>query len=147
MFLKLTLPSLKTYPLLQIGASLKISNRMANSVYPDETFYITKTCRPSPRPPPPPFPQLSPTFYIVQLGFTRLNIIFLISVQKHRLWVLVHAVLTSTYNICFEQKYEKYQNFCPIAFRFRWWNFQYICFKRILFHRNHNTVIHTYNIH
>ena len=24
---------------------------------------------------------------------------------------LVEAVLTSTYNLCFEQKYEKYQNF------------------------------------
>ena len=26
--------------------------------------------------------------YIVKLGFTRVNIIFLISAQKHRLWVL-----------------------------------------------------------
>ena len=32
--------------------------------------------------------------------------IFLISAQKHRLWVLVRAeaVLTSTHNLCFEQK-------------------------------------------
>ena len=45
------------------------------------------------------FDPLKPHFYIV-------NIIFLISAQKHRLWVL-----TSTHNLCFEQKYEKYQSF------------------------------------
>ena len=44
-------------------------------------------------------------FYIVKLGLTGVYIIFLISAQKHRLWVL--AVLTSTDNECFEQKYEK----------------------------------------
>ena len=54
--------------------------------------------------------------YIVKLGFTRVYItcIILISVQKHRLWELIRTievVLTSTHNLCFEQKYEKYQNF------------------------------------
>ena len=51
-------------------------------------------------------------FYTVKLGFTGVYIIFLISAQKHRLWVLVsfEAVLTSTHNLCFEQKCEKYQN-------------------------------------
>ena len=72
-----------------------------------------------------------PHIYIVKLGFTGVYIIFLISAQKHRLWVLVRtaspcrgiltstynlcfvgdAVLTSTHNLCFEQKYEKYQSF------------------------------------
>ena len=60
---------------------------------------------------------LNPTFIIVKLGFTGVYIIFLISAQKHRLWVLSEAVLTSTHNLYFEQKYEKYQ-FLPVNFRF-----------------------------
>ena len=32
---------------------------------------------------------LKPHFYIVKLGFTGVYVIFLISAQKHRLWVLV----------------------------------------------------------
>ena len=49
-------------------------------------------------------------FYKVKLGFTGVCIIFLTSAQKHRLWVFVRtalvseAVLTSTYNLRFEQK-------------------------------------------
>ena len=58
--------------------------------------------------------------YAVKLGFTGVNIIFLISAQKHRLWVLAEAVLTSTHNSCFEQKYEKYQNVYLKTFSF-WW--------------------------
>ena len=51
-------------------------------------------------------------FYIVKLGFTEVYIIFLIFAQKHRLWVFVtEAVLMSSHNLCFEQKYENYQNF------------------------------------
>ena len=57
------------------------------------------------------FDPLKPRFYIVKLGLTGLHIIFLISAQKHRLWLLGEAVLTSTNNLCFEQKYEKYQKF------------------------------------
>ena len=37
------------------------------------------------------FDPLKPHFYIVKLGFTGVYIIFLISVQKHRLWVLVRT--------------------------------------------------------
>ena len=62
--------------------------------------YITKTYLYN-------FDPLKPHFYVVKLGLTGVCIIFLISAQKHRLWV----VLTSTHNLCFEQKYEKYQNF------------------------------------
>ena len=66
------------------------------------------------------FDPLKPRFYIVKLGFTGVYIIFLISAQKHRLWVLVRtaSVLTSTHNLCFEQKYEKYQNFLIENFHF-----------------------------
>ena len=60
------------------------------------------------------FDPLKSHFYIVKLGFTVVYIIFLISAQKaqkHRLWVLIRtasvAVLMSTHNPCFEQKYEK----------------------------------------
>ena len=35
---------------------------------------------------------LKPHFYIVKLGFTGVYIIFLISAQKHRLWVLVRTI-------------------------------------------------------
>ena len=67
------------------------------------------------------FDPLKPHFYIVKLGFTGVYIISLISAQKHRLWVLVRiveAVLTSTHNLCFEQKYEKYQKFLSEIFFF-----------------------------
>ena len=43
---------------------------------------ITKTCLYN-------FDPLKPHFYIVKLGFTGVYIIFLISPQKHSLWVLV----------------------------------------------------------
>ena len=78
------------------------------------SFTITKTC-------PYNFDPLKPHFYIVKLGFTEVYIIFLISAQKQRLWVLVRtasAVLTRTHNLCFEQKYEKYQNFFIWKFSF-----------------------------
>ena len=56
------------------------------------------------------FDLLKPYFYIVKLGFTGVYIIFyLCLLRKHRLWILVsEAVLTSTHNLCFEQKYEKW---------------------------------------
>ena len=37
---------------------------------------------------------VKPHFYIVKLGFTGVYIIFLISAQKHRLWILVRRVST-----------------------------------------------------
>ena len=45
---------------------------------------ITKTCLYI-------FYSLKPHFYIVKLGFTGVYIMFLISAQKHRLWVLVRT--------------------------------------------------------
>ena len=62
------------------------------------------------------FDPLKPHFYIVKLGFTGVYIIFIISAQKHS-----EAVLTSTHNLCFEQKYEKYQKFLAENFHFFWW--------------------------
>ena len=61
------------------------------------------------------FDPLKPQFYIVKLGFTGVNIIFLISAQKHRLWVLVSPASSSDsneyHNLYFEQKYKKCQNY------------------------------------
>ena len=72
------------------------------------------------------FGPLKPHFYPIKLGFTGIYIIFLISAQKHRLWVLVRTASTSTHNLCFEQLYKKYPIFYLKTFSFWWWNFQYI---------------------
>ena len=53
---------------------------------PDQTVYIMKICLHN-------FDALKPHFYIVKLGFTGVYIIFLISAQKQRLWVLVRTAL------------------------------------------------------
>ena len=50
-------------------------------------LFITKTCLYN-------FDHLKPHFYIVKLGFTGVYIIFVISAQKHRLWVLVRTAST-----------------------------------------------------
>ena len=83
---------------------------------PTLLFFITKTCLYN-------FDPLKPHFYIVKLGFTGVDIIFLIFARKHRLWVLVRTAsprrfLMSTHNLCFEQKYEKYQSFLSINDKF-----------------------------
>ena len=70
------------------------------------------------------FDPLKPHFYTVKLGFTGVHIIFLIFAQKHRLRTcknhLIEPVLTSTHNLCFEQKYmyEKYHFFLSENFQF-----------------------------
>ena len=51
----------------------------------------------------------------MKLGFTGVYIIFLISAKKHRLWVHVR---TGTHNLCFEKKYEEYQNLLSENFHF-----------------------------
>ena len=43
------------------------------------------------------FDPLKPHFYIVKLGFTGVYIIFLISAQKHKLWVLVRTASPTIY--------------------------------------------------
>ena len=68
------------------------------------------------------FDPLKPHFYIVKLGLTGVYIIFLISAKNidcgYSLEPLDRAVLTSTHNLCFEQKYEKYQSFSFENFQF-----------------------------
>ena len=45
------------------------------------------------------FYPLKPHFYILKLGFTGVYIIFLISAQKHRLWVLVRTASSCGYSL------------------------------------------------
>ena len=88
---------------------------------------ITKTCLYN-------FDPLKPNFYIVKLGFTGVYIIFLLSAQNmdcgysleppcrggsnEYLNLAGEALLTSTHNLCFEQKYEKYHSFLSEYFKF-----------------------------
>ena len=76
---------------------------------------ITKTCLYN-------FDPLKPQFYIVKLGFTGVNIIFLISAQNHRLWYSLEPPRRGGYNeyhnLCFEQKYEKISAFLSENFQF-----------------------------
>ena len=69
--------------------TMKAQMKLFNIAWQDTLSYkicavkrITKTCLYY-------FDPLKPHFYIVKLGFTGVYIIFLISAQKHRLWVLV----------------------------------------------------------
>ena len=54
----------------------------------------------------------------VRVIFTPLHPTLYIFALKHRLWVLVEAVLTCTHNQCFEHKKEKYHNFSSENYRF-----------------------------
>ena len=51
-------------------------------------IFITKACLYN-------FDPLKPYFYVVKLGFTGVDIIFLISAHKHGLWVLVRTASQS----------------------------------------------------
>ena len=68
------------------------------------------------------FDPLKPLFYIVKLGFTGVCIIFLISAKNincgYPLEPPHKGVLMSTHNLCFEQEFEKYQNFLSENFHF-----------------------------
>ena len=64
------------------------------------------------------FDPLKPHFYIVKLGFTGVYTISLISAKKHRLWILVEAVLTSTHNQCFRAEIRNISKFLSENFQF-----------------------------
>ena len=83
------------------------------------------------------FDPLKPHFYIVQLGFTGVYIIFLISAQNIDCGYPLEpplrgkAVLTSTHNLRFGQKYEKYQNFLSENFPFLFVKFSIYLNRRV----------------
>ena len=96
-------------------------------------IFITKTCLYK-------FDPLKPHFYIVKLGLTGVYIILLIVAQNHRLWILVRTASPSTHNLCFEQKYEKYQSFLSENFQFLEMKFSiylnrrvFVMFQKIVF--------------
>ena len=76
---------------------------------------ITKTCLYN-------FDPHKPHFYIVKLGFTGVYLCFLISAQKHRLWVLLRTaaprrfLLVPTFYVL--SRNEKNQNFLSENFHF-----------------------------
>ena len=70
-------------------------------------------------------PPFKPHFYIVKLGFTGVYIIFP-TLQEN-----IEAVLTSTHNLCFEQKYKKYQTALSENFPFLVVNFSIYLYRRI----------------
>ena len=65
---------------------------------------------------------LKPHFYIVKLGFTGVYIILRISAKNidcgYSLEPPRRGGSNSTHNLCFEQKYEKYQSFLSQNFQF-----------------------------
>ena len=95
----------------------------------DPTFFvtplllITKMCLYN-------FDPFKPHFYVVKLGFKGIYIIFLISAQNIDRGCSLEPPCwggSNGYpNLCFEQKYEKYQSFYLKFFSFCRWNFQYI---------------------
>ena len=91
--------------------TLKDQLKMQEVIKFSEIFTRTRLCS---------FDPLKPHFYTVKLGFAWIYINILISAQKHRLWLLVRTTSLmyppSTNNLCFEQKYENYQNFLSESF-------------------------------
>ena len=83
---------------------------------------------------------ISTHFYIVKLGFIGVSFFFLIFARKHRLWV-AEAVLTSTHNLYFEQKYEKYHFFLSENFQFLEMKVS-VYLNRRVFGMNKRTQIH-----
>ena len=69
-------------------------------------------------------------FYIEKLGYAGVYLFFIFLLQNidsgYSLERLAEAVLTCTHNLCFEQKYEKYQIFSAE-------NFQFLKLKKSLF--------------
>ena len=64
------------------------------------------------------FNSLKPHFYKVKLGFTGVYTIFLISAQNIDCGYSLDS--NEYHNLCFERKYEKYQNFLTENFQFFW---------------------------
>ena len=89
----------------KIQTSLRIRTVWSESLL--AAFCITKTYLYN-------FDPLKPHFYIVKLGFTGVYIIFLISAQ----YIDCVYSLEPPRNLCFDQKYEKYQRFLSENFQF-----------------------------
>ena len=98
----------KTFKMVAYGSRNPGQNR-SRVFCTSQLLHITKTCLYN-------FDPLKPHFYVVTLGFTGVCIIFLNSAQKHRSWV--RGGSNENHNLCFEQKYEKYQTLLSGNFHF-----------------------------
>ena len=82
---------------------------------PEKCLFITKTYLYNIDP-------LKPHFYIVKLGFTGVYIIFLFLLKNidcgYSLEPSHRGGSNEYHNLCFEQKYEKYQSFLSENFQF-----------------------------
>ena len=76
-------PQIQSGPISHFAAQVIVTLSMLGKIASNEIF-ITKTYLYN-------FDPLKPHFCIVKLGFTGVYIIFLISAQKHGLWVLVRT--------------------------------------------------------
>ena len=75
---------LNLYCLLRLSVRIRRVSTVTVNRPLSEIIFITKTYLYN-------FDPLKPHFYTVKLGFTGVYVIFLISAQKHRLWVLVRT--------------------------------------------------------
>ena len=90
--------------------------------------FLYKFAPPPPPPPPATHPLTKSHFYIVNWGLQGYTLFFLF---------LLKAVLTCTHNLCFVQKYEKYQNFLSENFHFLLIKFSVYLNRRVLVMRFH----------
>ena len=89
----------------------------------NSNMHITKTCLYN-------FDPLKPHFYIIKLGFTGVYIIFLFLLKNIDCGYPLEPPRV-THNLCFEQKYEKCQNFLSENFRFLAVNFSVYLNRRV----------------
>ena len=93
----------------------KLKNFLYPIVPPDQTLCITKTYLYN-------FDPLKPHFHIIKLGFTGVNVIFIISAQNidcgYSLEPPCQGGSNEYHNLCCEQKCEKHQNFYMKIFIF-----------------------------
>ena len=93
------------------------------------------------------FAPLKPHFYIVKLGFTGVDIIFLISAQKHRLWVLVRTASPRRFlrvpTIYVWAEIWKISVFYQKIFSFWRWNFLYIWIGVFFSNAYRRTIAHS----
>ena len=85
------------------------------NVFIQVLLHITKRCLYN-------FDPLKPHFYIVKLGFTGVYIFFFLLLKNidcgYSLEPPQRGSSNVYHNLCFEQKYEKYQNFLSENFHF-----------------------------
>ena len=100
--------------------------------------FITKTCLYN-------FDPLKPHFYILKLGFTGVYIFFLFLLKNidfgYSLEPPRQGGSNKYHNLCFEQKYEKYQSFLSENFQFLEVKFSIYLNKRVFAMVSHSFIL------